>query len=55
VNHYTDPSFWEHYNRLPAEVRAVADKNFELLKADLQHPSLTLQAGWAFLVSKGWR
>lgn len=40
MTHFTDPAFWEHYNRLPVEVRALADKNFKLLKDDLHHPSL---------------
>jgi len=28
------------YRGLPVDVRALADKNFELLKSDPQHPSL---------------
>jgi hypothetical protein len=28
------------YRRLPADVRDLADKNFQLLKADPRHPSL---------------
>jgi hypothetical protein len=28
------------YRQLPADVRALADKNFQLLKADPRHPSL---------------
>jgi hypothetical protein len=40
VNHFATPAFWYHYRRLPQEIRNLADKNFELLKADLRHPSL---------------
>ena len=40
MNHFTLPRFWQYYRLLPAEVREVADKNFELLKADPHHPSL---------------
>jgi mRNA-degrading endonuclease RelE of RelBE toxin-antitoxin system len=40
MRHLALPRFWQHYRRLPPEVRKVADKNFELLKADPLHPSL---------------
>jgi hypothetical protein len=43
VKHYASPQFWRTYRQLPAEVRALADKNFELLKADPRHPSLHLK------------
>ena len=34
------PRFWALYEALPAEVRALADKNFALLNSDPRHPSL---------------
>lgn len=34
------PGFWETYQRLPEPVRALADKNYALLKQNPQHPSL---------------
>ncbi|HEV3276140.1 MAG TPA: hypothetical protein VG860_04940 [Terriglobia bacterium] len=34
------PRFWTLYEALPTEVRALADKNFALLKSDPRHPSL---------------
>jgi len=40
VTHRTTPAFWKCYRALPASVRALADKNFALLKADSSHPSL---------------
>jgi hypothetical protein len=40
MNHRTLPRFWEAYQRLPKAARELADKNFELLKSDPQHPSL---------------
>jgi hypothetical protein len=40
MKHLALPRFWHHYRLLPEEVRKLADKNFELLKADPQHPSL---------------
>ena len=32
--------FWALYHALPKPVRALADKNFHLLKSDPRHPSL---------------
>jgi hypothetical protein len=40
LTHHASPSFWRCYDALPATVRALADKQFELLKADPRHPSL---------------
>jgi hypothetical protein len=40
MNHFASPSFWELYDRLPEAVRALADKNFALLKIEPRHPSL---------------
>jgi len=40
VKHLASPRFWRHYRELPEAVRKLADKNFELLKADPHHPSL---------------
>ncbi len=40
MRHVTDPDFWRGYDRLPAHIRKLADRNFESLKADPSHPSL---------------
>ena len=40
VRHFASPAFWFHYRQLPAEVQALADKNFELLRSDPHHASL---------------
>ena len=40
MNHFADPDFWFHYRQLPNDIRALADKNFALLKADPRHSSL---------------
>jgi hypothetical protein len=40
MKHLASPAFWEAYRRLPEQVRALADKNHALLKANPQHPSL---------------
>ena len=43
MTHFATPEFWFHYRKLPAEVRALADKNFAILKNDSNHPSLGLK------------
>jgi hypothetical protein len=43
VIHFATPGFWFHYRRLLPEVRALADKNFTLLRQESQHPSLRLK------------
>lgn len=43
MRHFAGASFWEAYERLPASVRDLADKNYALLKSDPQHPSLRLK------------
>ena len=40
MRHLASRGFWEAYNALPDNVRALADKNFALLKVDSRHPSL---------------
>ena len=40
TDHFKDPKFNPHYERLPLEIKALADKNFALLRQDPQHPSL---------------
>jgi hypothetical protein len=43
MKYFASPSFWECYNDLPASIRELADKNFELLKKNASHPSLHLK------------
>jgi hypothetical protein len=43
MNHYTSSDFWTLYWKLPVEIRNLADKNFELLKANPYHFSLQLK------------
>ena len=40
LKHFTSPSFWDYYSKLPSSIQELADKNFELLKSNPQHPSL---------------
>ncbi|MGO9701029.1 MAG: hypothetical protein ACLPX7_17390 [Xanthobacteraceae bacterium] len=40
MRHFASRAFWDAYGRLPEQVRALADKNYALLKENPQHPSL---------------
>ncbi|MGH8521984.1 MAG: hypothetical protein ACREU9_11320 [Gammaproteobacteria bacterium] len=40
MKHRASLRFWALYNVLPEEVRALADKNYLLLKTNPKHPSL---------------
>ena len=40
MKHTASARFWQCFDALPAEVQALARKNFELLKASPTHPSL---------------
>ena len=40
MKHWASSRFWALYEALPSGVRTVADKNFELFKADPRHASL---------------
>ena len=43
MKHFTTPDFRENYAKLPVHIKEIADKNFSLLKNDLQYPSLRLK------------
>ncbi len=58
MRHFASPSFWERYEELPDTIQELADKNFELLKADPKHPSVHLKkAGkyWSARVGMKYR
>ncbi|MEX4009242.1 type II toxin-antitoxin system RelE family toxin [Neoaquamicrobium sediminum] len=58
MNHFATADFWDCYQRLPAAVQRIADRNFERLKADPYHPSLHFkQAGrfWSARVGLQYR
>lgn len=38
--HHATSAFWDCYHRLPSAIQQLADKNYELLKLDPDHPSL---------------
>jgi hypothetical protein len=58
LKHKTSSSFWVCYERLPEEIRNLAKKNFQLLKADLSHPSLQFKKVgkvWSARVGSNYR
>lgn len=44
--------FWEYYHNLPPTIQELADKNFELLKRDPNHPSLGLKKVGEYWVAR---
>ena len=40
MEHRATANFWHHYNALARDLRSRAEKQFQLLKANPQHPSL---------------
>ena len=40
MKHFASPDFWFHYRKLPSFVQRNADKNYQLLNDNPQHPSL---------------
>jgi mRNA-degrading endonuclease RelE of RelBE toxin-antitoxin system len=58
VKHFAAPSFWECYQKLPPSVQDLANRSFERLKANPQHPSLHLKKVgryWSVRVGKRYR
>lgn len=58
MKHFASPSFWEVYERLPDEVRRIADRNFGVLKQNPYYPSLHLKKVgryWSVRVGRRYR
>jgi hypothetical protein len=58
MRHFASPSFWECYGDLPSSIQELADRNFELLKANPNHPSLHLKKVgkyWSARVGRKYR
>jgi hypothetical protein len=58
MRHFANRRFWNEYQTFPETVRALADKNYALLKADPKHPSLHLKRVgdyWSVRVGLGYR
>jgi hypothetical protein len=43
MKHFASAYFWDFYKLLPAEIQELADRCFDLLKKNPQHPSLHLK------------
>ena len=43
MKHFASPDFWDSYRRLPEAIQKIADKNFEILKANPRHSSIRLK------------
>lgn len=41
--HRMNQRFWQYFYQLPKPIQILARKNFELLKNDLNHPSLSFK------------
>jgi len=58
MKHFTTPDFWKCFEKLPIEVQSLADKNYQLLKQDFNHPSLHLKKVlefWSIRVGRKYR
>jgi hypothetical protein len=48
VKHFASPDFWSSYRALPEAIQKLADKNFEIMKANPMHPSIRLKKAGIF-------
>ena len=58
MRHFASPAFWQAYRQLPDSVRALAEKNYALLKQNPQHPSLHLKKigrFWSVRIGRSYR
>jgi hypothetical protein len=56
--HIATAKFWIAYDRLPEAVRDLAEKNYELLKTNPQHPSLHFKKVgdfWSVRIGRNYR
>ena len=56
--HRATAGFWKRYDALPADIRAVADRNFDLLKRNPRHPSLHFKKigrAWSVRIGRDFR
>ena len=58
MKNYATPRFWDAYKKLPSSIKRSADKNFDLLKENPQHPSLQLKKVglfWSVRIGRKYR
>lgn len=58
MKHFASPSFWERYRNLPPSIQDLANRSFELLKVNPDHPSLHLKKVgkyWSVRIGRKYR
>jgi len=55
MTHRANAEFWNDYAALPPEIRARADKQFALMKANPSHPSVQFKKLGDFMVVRSGR
>ena len=58
MKHFAAPSFWDCYHEFSAPIQQLADKNYQLLKQNPNHPSLhfkKVKRYWSVRVGMGHR
>ncbi len=58
MKHSTTTKFWELYGKLPEHIQRLADKNFQLLTNNPEHPSLhfkKIEEMWSVRVGAHYR
>ncbi len=58
MTHHANPRFWRCYRALSAEIRELADRNYEILKTHPNHGSLhfkKIRALWSVRVGLHYR
>jgi hypothetical protein len=57
--HFASQAFWDCYEDLPDHIRELADRSFDLMKSDPDHPSLHLKKVsariWSVRVGRSYR
>lgn len=58
MKHFASPSFRERYRNLPPSIQDLANRSFELLKVNPDHPSLHLKKVgkyWSVRIGRKYR
>ena len=58
MTHHASRRFWQAYDALPDDIRDLADKAYDLLEKNPQHPSLQFKRVgklWSARVCRGYR
>jgi hypothetical protein len=58
MRHFASASFWTAYETLPEQIRRQADNQYEMLKANPRHPSLSFKRVgpyWSVRIGRRYR